>query len=261
MLYNTQLGAEIEGYVVAEVQSLSRGLEIIDMLASQSSLGVTEIARVLEVDKSTASRLVQTLVSHGFVEQDSEGRRYRLSTKVMTLSQLILNQTPLNERARPFLYELVEKTGECAHLAIYSRGQAYVLDDIETASLLRVAGGVGRMTPLHCTALGKCLLAFSDVLVPGQLPGLTPRTITDARQLRLHLEQIRHQGYAVDDEELERGVRCLAAPVYDYSGKAIAAIGISGPAVRVSVERLPELGRTVSAAGIALSETLGYRLR
>src|SRR5215207_7901431 len=149
MLYNMQRRVANKAYFVAEVQSLSRGLEIIDLLAAESSLGVTEIARLLEVDKSTASRLVQTLVSHGFVEQDSEGRRYRLSTKVMTLSQLILNQSPLNERARPFLYELVEKTGECAHIAIYSRGQAYVLEDIETASLLRVAGGVGRLTPLH----------------------------------------------------------------------------------------------------------------
>jgi IclR family transcriptional regulator, KDG regulon repressor len=242
--------------IVAEVQSLSRGLDILDLLAGEGSLGVTEIARVIQVDKSTASRLVQTLVGHGFVEQ--EGRRYRMSTKVMTLSRRILNQTPLNDRARPFLYELVEQTGECAHIAIYSRGQAYVLEDIETASLLRVAGGAGRMTPLHCTALGKCLLAFSDVLMPAQLPGRTARTITDPQQLRLHLEQVRHQGYAVDDEELETGVRCLAAPVYDYSGKAIAAIGISGPAVRVSVERLPELGRLVSQAGLALSETLGY---
>ena len=87
---------------------------------------------------------------------------------------------------------------------------------------------------------------------------MTPRTITNAQQLRLHLEQIRHQEYAVDDEELERGVRCLAAPVYDYSGKAVAAIGISGPAVRVSVERMSELGLLLRETGQTLSVTLGY---
>jgi DNA-binding IclR family transcriptional regulator len=114
------------------------------------------------------------------------------------------------------------------------------------------------MTPLHCTALGKSMLAFSDVPIPAELPRKTARTYTDPQQLRLHLEQIRHQGYAVDDEELETGVRCLAVPVYDYSGKAIAAMGISGPAVRVSLERVPDLGALLRESSAALSVTLGY---
>ncbi|HVO69393.1 MAG TPA: IclR family transcriptional regulator C-terminal domain-containing protein, partial [Aggregatilineaceae bacterium] len=133
---------------------------------------------------------------------------------------------------------------------------------------LRVVGGIGRKIPLHSTAVGKALLAFSDLPVPAHLESETSRTITDLARLLEHLEHVRAQGYALDDEEHHEGVRCIAAPVYDYMGSAIATIGISGPTVRVTDDRIPELAQQVLAAARELSNDLrdttagnGYKRR
>lgn len=244
---------------MSEIQSLARGLKILDMLAqADDSVSITRIAEVFEIDKSSASRLVQTLANYGFAEQDPHTRRYQLGTKVMALSRNWLRRSPLHEYARPYLYHLVEITGECAHIAIYSQGTAFFIADVESHATLRVATGIGRTTPLHCTAVGKVMLAFSDVELPETMEGVTPRTITNHNQLRLHLEQVRYQGYAVDDEEFTIGVRCLAAPVYDHSECAIATIGISGPTVRLTMDRIPEFAEMVIEAAAALSKRLGF---
>jgi DNA-binding IclR family transcriptional regulator len=166
---------------------------------------------------------------------------------------------PLREQAKPFLYELAEATGEAAHVAVYAQGQALVIADVESNKTLRVASGIGRLSPLHCTAIGKSLLAFSGVPVPDELSRETAHTIIDAEQLRIHLSDIRFQGYALDDEEYDDGVRCLAVPVYDYSGDAIATLGISGPTVRLPLESLPEFANAVKTASRRLSERLGFQ--
>jgi DNA-binding IclR family transcriptional regulator len=114
------------------------------------------------------------------------------------------------------------------------------------------------MNPLHCTALGKALLAFGDLELPPTLEAFTPRTITDPDRLRQDLEQVRGQGYAVDDEEFDLGVRCIAVPVFDFRGKATGSIGISGPATRVTPERLSELAASVVEIGKALSERMSF---
>lgn len=245
---------------LSEVQTLARGLRILEILAaSQDSVGVTELANQMGVDKSSVSRLVQTLVKYRFAERDSKTRRYRLGGKIRELSQQMGRHTQLNEQAQPFLIELVDKTGENAHLAVYAQQTALVVADVESPAPLRVVSGVGRRIPLHCTAVGKCLLAFCDVPMPDHLPKLTPLTITDHDQFTHHLQQIRDAGIAVDDEEHIIGARCLAAPVYDYSGQSIASIGISGPSVRVTPHNLPKLINIVTNVARALSNALGYQ--
>ena len=244
---------------MTQIQSLARGLTIIELLANhQDGISITELAKELDVNKSTASRLVQTLVKQGYVEQVPDSRRYQLSVKVVILSQLVINRFPLRDIAHPHLQRLVERTGECAHIAIYSMGQAYVLDDVETTSLLRVVSGIGRMAPLHCTAVGKCLLAFSDIPIPSNLTRMTAHTITNHESLNLHLREIREQGYAVDDEEMEIGIRCVAAPIYDTSQQVIATIGISGPAVRVTKERVGKIAKIIIQVSKDLTAHLNY---
>jgi len=246
---------------LSEIQSLARGLKIMELMAvSEEGIGITELAEKLGVDKSSASRLVHTLVSHGYAEQIPGTRRFRLGPQVVRLSRSLLTRMPLREEAKPFLRQLVDRTGECAHLAILAQGQALYIDQVESPATLRVTTGVGTLAPLHCTALGKCLLAFTDdVPLPPELPAFTPRTITDPDTLRLHLEQTRRQGYAVDDEEYDYGVRCVAAPVYDFRGKVIGAIGISGPAGRMNLDRLPEYARIVMEASKGLSDRMSFK--
>lgn len=244
---------------LSEIRSLARGLQILDLLeASADGIGITEIAERVDIDKSSASRIMKTLANYGYAEQNGDTRRYRLGPRLVQLGQRLLKNTPLRDQAKPFLTRLVQETNECAHLAILSQGRAFYLDHVESSATLRVAAGIGTRAPLHCTALGKVLLAFGDEPIPDQLETYTPRTITDAETLRRHLEQTRRQGYAIDDEEYDYGVRCVASPVYNVNKEVIGAIGISGPVGRVPLERFQELAAIVMRVADALTKHLSF---
>jgi DNA-binding IclR family transcriptional regulator len=147
----------------------------------------------------------------------------------------------------------VDETGECAHIAVEADVWALVVDDMQTNQPLRVVAGRGRRVPLHCTSAGKCLLAFGQAPIPGQLTPRTARTITNPAMLALHLQDVVRQGYALDDEENDPGVRCISAPVFNAAGEAIGAVGIDGPSVRVTEDRLELLAGLVVAAAKRLS--------
>jgi DNA-binding IclR family transcriptional regulator len=244
---------------MSEIQSLARGLKILELLGeSQEGTSITELAEILNVDKASASRLVSTLAHYGYAEKDSVTRRFHLGPRVVSLSRSVLTRLPLREAAKPFLRLLMERTGECAHLAVPAQGRVLYIDQVESPATLRVNAQVGTMNPLHCTALGKALLAFGDVEIPDNLESYTPRTIVDPGLMRKALDQVRLQGYAVDDEEFDAGVRCIAAPVFDFRGKAVGSIGISGPSTRVTLKQLPELALSVVETGKALSERMSF---
>ncbi len=240
---------------MSEIQSLARGLKILDLLGqAPDGVSVTELAAILDVDKASASRLISTLAGYGYAVKDPASRRYFLGPQVVTLSRSLLARLPLREAARPFLVRLMQRTGECAHLGVAARGKVLYIDQIESPATLRVNAQVGQTAPLHCTALGKALLAFGDLEIPRLLKAYTPQTLTDPALLRENLEQARRQGYALDQEEYDIGVCCLAVPVYDMNGKAAASIGISGPAARLTSQRLAELAPFVVEIGTELSD-------
>ncbi len=243
-----------------EIQSLARGLRIIDLLVNVNRpVTVTEVASMLEVDKSTASRLIHTLQSYGYIQQDRNSRAYVVGKRLHTIGWQITNRYALRETARPLLEQLAELTGECAHIGVYSSGKALVTDDVQSdTSLLRVVGNTGRLIHLHNTAVGKGLLAHGDFPLPDELPAVTDCTITNPTTLQRELTRVRDQGFALDDEENEIGVRCIAAPVFDAMGATVAAIGISGPKVRVGDDKVNKLGQMVYEAAQRLSCELGY---
>jgi len=245
---------------LTEIQSLARGLKILDLLAAaEDTLGITEIAEHLGMDKSSISRVMQTLAYYGYAEQDASTRRYRLGPQVVVLGQALLNRMPLRDQARPFLQQLVDRTGECAHLGVLAQNQVLYLDQVESPATLRVNTRVGTLAPLHCTALGKALISFGSFDLPEPLVPFTSRTITDPDMLRVHLAQARKQGYAVDDEEYNYDVRCIAAPIYNHDNKVVGAVGISGPAGRMNLERMPETAAVVCEIARALSNRLSFR--
>lgn len=244
---------------MVEMKTLARGLKILELLAeAEDSLGITELAAELDVDKGSASRMMKTLAKHGYAEKDMETRRYRLGPMVVNLSRSLLSRMPLRETAKPFLRELVDKSGECAHLGVLSQGKVLYADQQESPAALRVNTEVGSMAPLHCTALGKALMAFSDLSIPDKLDVHTTRTIVIPELLRYNLDQTRQQGYAVDDEEFDYGVRCIAVPVYDYRDEVVGSIGISGPAARLTLDRIPDLARIVVDCGKRLSDRISF---
>jgi DNA-binding IclR family transcriptional regulator len=238
-----------------EIQSLARGLRILDLLSkSKDGLSVTELAQALSVDKASASRLVSTLAQNGCAQRHEKSRRYQLGPKVVTLGCSALARLPWRDAARPYLSKLMERTGECAHLAVAAQGRSLVIDQIESPASLRVNVQIGQTSPLHCTALGKILLAFGGVPIPGELEPYTARTITDPVQLRRALEEVRSAGYAVDDEEFDLGIRCIAVPALDDRGVVVGSMGISGPTIRMTRERLPELAAIVVEVGREFGE-------
>jgi DNA-binding IclR family transcriptional regulator len=247
------------------VSSLERGLKILDLLIEveadvvrrERGLSIQNVANELGVHKSTASRLMQTLVAKGYaVPRPGSARGFRLGPAVQTHEGLTMDQRRLRELAHPVLAQLVEKTGECAHAAVASGNWALVIDDVETSQPLRVVAGKGRRVPLHCTSAGKCLLAYDLASIPAELPARTARTITNRDMLRLHLGEVVERGYALDDEENDVGVRCISAPVFDADGHAIGCIGIDGPSVRLSQERFETLANDVVEAANRLTATV-----
>jgi DNA-binding IclR family transcriptional regulator len=240
------------------VAALERGLKILDLLIEVEAdvvrrprgLSVQQVANELGVHKSTASRLMQTLVAKGYaVPNDGGARGFRLGPAVQVHQGLTLDQRRLRDLAQPVLVQLVHETGECAHAAVASGGWALVIDDVETGEALRVVAGKGRRVPLHCTSAGKCLLAYGLATIPAELPTRTGRTITSPDMLKLHLAEIVERGFALDDEENDPGVRCISAPVFNAEGQAIGCVGIDGPSVRVTPDRIDALaGHVVNAA-------------
>jgi DNA-binding IclR family transcriptional regulator len=247
------------------VTSLERGLRVLDLLIEVEAdvvrrgrgLSVQQVANELGVHKSTASRLMQTLVAKNYaVPKDGSPRGFRLGPAVQVHFGLTIDQRGLREIAHPFLTHLVEATGECAHAAVASGAWALVIDDVETGQALRVVAGKGRRVPLHCTSAGKCLLAYELATIPHELPARTARTLTNPDILRLHLADIVERGYALDDEENDPGVRCISAPVFNALGEAIGCIGIDGPSVRMTEDRIPTLAEHVTRTATQLTTKL-----
>lgn len=228
------------------LQSLSRGLAALDyMVARNEPVRLTDLAAHLEVDKSNASHLLRTLVACNYAEQ-VDGRRYRVTSRMQPAQGPSLEEIiACRSRLHATLEELVNVTGECAHMAVRVGTRVWYVDKIDSPLPLKVDHPIGSLAPLHCTALGKAFLAFGEPDEVGPLEAHTARTITRKAGLEAEIQLTRGRGFAVDDEEFTQGIRCAAAPVYDQGGRMIAAIGLSGPTARVDKPRLSELGTIV----------------
>ena len=258
-------GSVSAGAARSSAQSVTHALDILDYLASsRGEAGVTEVARSLGVHKSTASRLLATLNARGYVSRDPQSGKYTLGMHLIELSRVKLDQIDLRQLARPYLEDLVYSTGETAHLAILDHGKVVYIDKVDTPQTLGMRSSVGYRIAAHCTALGKALLAelpadeLDTVLEPGKMARFTSNTVTDPETLRLHLICVRERGYAIDDEEHEEGIRCIAAAVRDHAARVAAAISVSGPTFRITREKADAIGKMVSDAARRLSEASGF---
>lgn len=247
-----------------EVQSVSRALRLISALAEAGNdAGVHELARFAHLHVATAHRLLRTLLAEGVVEQDGGSSRYRLGPVVLRWAEAYLASAELRRAARPCLEELAARTGETVHLMVLGGDAGVYVDRVDSPQRLRVATPVGQREPLHCSAVGKALLAFlppatrARVLSAG-LPRRTPRTITDPGELEEHLGQVRRAGYALDDGEGEVGVRCVGAPIFGRTGTVVGALSVAAPAARLPRAQAEALGDVVRAAAADVSRRLGH---
>jgi DNA-binding IclR family transcriptional regulator len=230
------------------IKSLAKGLRALRMLIEVDDLGTVEVARALGVDKSAASRILRTLADAGFAVQGA-GRRYRAAARLAGAhpgATPFLSGGSVRERARPLLEHLHRITSETVTLAVRADDQVLYLDKIAAEQPLRVERPIGTLSPLHCTALGKVFLAWHAAPMPATLTAYTPNTPVTRAALQAQLDRFAAQGYAVDDEELAPGIRCVAAPLRDpASGALVAALGVSGPTARIASPQLETLGRLV----------------
>lgn len=250
------------------IQTVANALKLLEAFHDEEELGVTELSRRLDLHKNNIFRLLATLELQGYVEQSSSTDRYRLAAGCLELGQAYLRSRGLLRRARPLLAEISSKTAESAHLAVMRDFQIVHLDGVASDRLVSTGLRIGQTLPIHCTALGKAVLGFSSEAVHEAydrsnseklLDQRTAATIIDPQKLFDHVRSVALRGYAIDLEECEAGLACAAAPVFDDSGQVIAALSVSGPAFRLTEERLLDeiVPIVVDAAG-RLSHELGY---
>lgn len=246
------------------VDGAHRVVRVLDALGdAPEGLGVSAIARVLRVHRSTASRLMGTLADGGLVERDPRSDAYRLGARLVGLAATAVARLPVVSHARPDLEALSSHTSETANLAILDGEHVVYVDQVTPAQTVVMASWVGRRSPAHASSSGKVLMAFGearirDAVLGGHLEALTDRTVTDRRELRTLLEQVRRRGYAASNGELEPGLVTIAAPVL-AGGTAVAAVSISGPTYRIPARDLPGLGRAVRDAAAAVGHRMAGR--
>jgi len=247
------------------IKVLDKTFSILDILLQHgSSMHMTEIAEKLGFYPSTVHRILDTLKHWGYVEQDSHTQKYQLGLKALELGMAKLHQMDLVREATPYLKELVNQCNETVHLGVLEEGEVLYLAKEESSQTIRMISYVGKRAPLHCTALGKVLLTYLSaeerkrILGEKVLPRLTENTITDKRELEKELSKIREQGFALDKEENEKDVHCVAAPIRNYKGDVIAALSISSPIFRIDRNAQNNIKEALLETSKKISKRLGY---
>jgi DNA-binding IclR family transcriptional regulator len=244
------------------VGSVARAIALLDALAdSQEGLGVNELARRIEVNASTASRLLATLLEAGLVRR-VDGGPYRLGLKLLALSDRVLAQLDVRELARPLLAALVAQTGETATLSVPAQHETITVDFVPSPSSVVSMAWVGRPSVPHATAVGKVMLAFAPGQLPaGELPRFTERTITDPAALAAELDAVRERGYAEAVGEREPDLTAIGVPVLARGGELVAILGLQGPSARLPAATRRTLREPLLAAAAQLGTLLGASYR
>jgi IclR family transcriptional regulator, KDG regulon repressor len=248
------------------VQLLDRAISLLDVLAAESphSLLPHEISQKSGLHKSTVHRLLSALQHHRLIEKDYKTGRYSLGLKLFELGVKAVPNVRLREYARPYLERLVFETGETAHLCVLVDHEILYLDKVESPKTIRIASSVGGKNPAFCSAVGKVMLAdlpeaeLNNLFQRHKLVAYTRHTIVTPAQYKVVLAQVRDNGYAVDNEEREEGLRCLAAPIRDHTGQVIAGMSVAGPAFRLSTNQDAIMAKLVMTIAGELSAALGY---
>jgi DNA-binding IclR family transcriptional regulator len=245
------------------LRSVRRAITALELIADAGELGVSELGRRLGVHKATASRLVATLSERGLLERDPRTEKVHLGFGLIRLAGSAMAGLDVVRIAHPILDDLADDTRETVNLGVLADDAVVYIDQVTGTRSVVAVSWVGRRTPLHATSNGKVLLAFADPdererLLGHTLAPMTPRTVTDAAELRRQLEQVVARGYAQTLEELEQGLNAVAAPVRRADGRVTAALSVSGPAFRMRPVDLPRIARRTMEAADAVSRRLGY---
>jgi IclR family transcriptional regulator, KDG regulon repressor len=246
------------------LSSVAAAIKLLNAFSEdETEFGISNLAKRLGLAKSTVHRLATTLVADRLLEQDPHSGKYRLGIALFRLGALVRRRMDASNEARPFLFDLRKKTNETVHLAILDGAEIMYVYYLESTQAIRMRSDLGGRKPAYCTAEGQAILAFgpSEVVERVAKRGLrarTPQTITDVNKLLKALQLVRQRGYAMDDEESEIGMRCIAAPIRNDAAEVVAAVGVAGPVSRLTKKTLASFAPHVVAAAASISARLGH---
>ena len=245
------------------IKSLDRALEVLVQLGEMQGSTLSEIAGALGQSPATVYRVLMTFQGRGFADFDPQSQVWSIGPAAFLTGSMFLRRTSLVERARPIMRDLMEATGETANLGIERDGKVLFLGQVETHATIRAFFPPGTASEMHASGIGKALLSRMDdkrqreVLAASQLEQYTPFTLTAPEAMIADLHATKTRGYAIDAEERNIGMRCIAAPVYNVFGEAVAGLSVSGPTSRITEDRITELANSVMDAAARLTRAIG----
>lgn len=248
------------------INSILRACRVLKCLAhDKDRFKVSELANQLNLDRSTTYRILLSLEKCGLVEKNLKTGEYCLGVGVFEVGSAYLRRIDLVEVAKPIMADLALKVQETVHLAVLSETEILYLDKVDSPRSVGVISKIGQRGPVHCTALGKVLLASLRpeerlrIMDQIRFQAFTPRTITSKRKLAEELNRVKKEGYAVDFREIEEDVECVAAPIWDHLGNVVAALSVSGPQKKINTPKEKDFIHQVMKAAALISHKMGYR--
>jgi IclR family KDG regulon transcriptional repressor len=246
------------------VKSVLKAFLVMDELDSAGELSIGEISERLSMDKGTVHRIVNTIKEAGYVIQNQDNKKYANSIKLLAMGNRVLERTGIQKIARPYMKNIWDKTGETVNVGMMVDGNIIYIDKIESKSPIKVGQGIGTKVPIHCTGMGKVILAFTpepeknNILNNLNLERYTPHTFVSKNEFEENINEIMNNGYAIDDEEYVVGLICIAAPIFNHYNIPIAAISISCPKYRFKEDHHKELFSTlIKEAAASISRQIG----
>ncbi|MES9775236.1 MULTISPECIES: IclR family transcriptional regulator [Priestia] len=246
------------------VQSVDRALAILGIVSQHNQIGITDICKALDLNKTTVYRLLSTLMNNGYIEQVKGSNKYRCTFKLFEMGNKRIQDLDLLEEAKPALEKLADLTKETVHLVVEEGTEIVYIHKVESTNTIRMHTWVGKKNPMYRTAVGKAILAFSDkekaidIWNKSEIVQNTPYTITNINDFLEQLVLVRKNGYAIDNEETEIGIRCVAAPILNFSKNVIGALSISIPTIRFPENEIEIYGNHVKKCSEVISKKLGY---
>jgi DNA-binding IclR family transcriptional regulator len=250
-----------------QLHGLERAVSVLEVLSeSEAPLSLAEICHRMNLHKSTAHRSLMVLERSALIERTSENR-FRLGLKLYELGNRAVEQIDLRARVCPFFRRLAMDVRETVHLGVLQKTSVLYLDKVEPNRRICMSSRIGSSNPVYCTSMGKAMLAFQPeetiekIVSSIRFTRYTPKTLCSREKLLEHLKTVRRRGYAIDDEEIELGVRCIGAPIFNQDRWAIAAVSVSGPTSRITAQNVPAIAQRVLTCCREISASLGTRAK
>ncbi|MEA1966837.1 MAG: IclR family transcriptional regulator [Thermodesulfobacteriota bacterium] len=243
------------------ISSLAKGLDVLELLAEKGESSVSDVAKTLGHNRTGSHRLLATLKELGYVEQNLNNK-YHLTFKMLELGMKLSNRLGIRTLALPYMEQLSTAFGETINLGVRDGFNILHLEKIDSTEILRMDSPIGSTAPVYCSALGKAITAFmpggllASFLSEIKITPHGPNCVSSAKELETELAKVKNQGFAMDDEELASGLRCVAAPVFDHAGAVRYSISVSGPAMRLTKERVQQIQKKLKNSCHELSKQL-----